>query len=142
MPLAPYKAKLIEGLLASNVLLIGSYPLKSKRESPYFLKLDAVDDGQGLLSLSEAYADAILGNFSQDSFDGLVGIPQKCHVFGPPVAVELARRGVNRKYSSWRDKPKTYGDASGVADEYEQRQKERVLGAKLPRGSRQVLIDD
>lgn len=143
MPLESYKAKIIGGLVEKGVVLIGSYPLKSKRVSPYFLKLDAVNDGEGLEMLSGVYADAIKRNFPSDSYDVIVGIPEKAHVFGPPVVVALAKMGVNKKYSSWRAIPKKRGDAAGGAvDEYAQVQAENLLGSAIPRGSRILLVDD
>lgn len=139
-----YKAQFIDFLLSRNVLKVGGpFELKSKRLSPYFLKLDDVNDGEGLLTLGDAYASAILANLKPEDFDGVTGIPKKAHVFGPGVSAALARRGANKTYSSWRDVPKTYGDATALgADEQEQRQKEYVLGARIPNGSRQVLVDD
>ncbi|MBI3190680.1 hypothetical protein HYZ41_03170 [archaeon] len=139
-----YKAKFIDFLLSNEVLKIGGpFELKSKRLSPYFLKLDSVNDGDGLLRLGEAYAEAILSNLKQDDFDGVIGIPQKCHTFGPAVAIGLATKNVNKKYSSYRDKPKTYGDATsaGMQDKL-QLQKEYIIGSQLPDKSRQIIIDD
>src|SRR3990172_5915372 len=105
-----YKTDFIQFLLDKKVLLIGEFPLKSGRISPYFLKLDAVNDGEGLIKLAEAYASTILANIKPEDFDGIAGIPQKAHTFGPAVAIGLALKGCNKRYSSWRDKPKTYGD--------------------------------
>lgn len=139
-----YKAQFIDFLLGSDVLKIGGpFVLKSKRLSPYFLKLDAVNDGQGLNALGSSYAETILANLRPEDFDGIVGIPAKCHTFGPTVPIALAAKGVNKTYSSWREKPKTYGDATALgALGKEQRQNEMVLGAHIPNGSRQVIVDD
>ena len=143
-PLEPYKAEFIQRLLDADVLKIGgSYELKSKRLSPYFVKLDRVDDGRGLHALGDAYADAILTAVSESSFEGVVGIPEKAHTFGPAIVLGLERRGVNKTYSSWRTVPKTYGDATSTGQRTkEQMQKEYVLGAPIPNGSRLVLVDD
>lgn len=140
----PYKARLIEFLFSQEeVLQSGRLQLKSGRISPYFLKLDAVNDGQGLIALGEAYAEAILANVRPEDFDGIIGIPSKAHVFGPGIVAELARRGYNKKYSSYRDKPKTHGDATFTGtDIRKQRQKEYILGAQIPDGSRQLILDD
>ena len=139
-----YKAQFIDFLLARDVLKIGGpFGLKSKRLSPYFLKLDEVNDGRGLNTLGDAYAEAILTDLKPDDFDGIVGIPNKAHVFGPSIPMALAIRGADVKYSSWRTEAKKYGDATALgADERSQRQKEYVLGARIPDGSRQVLVDD
>lgn len=139
-----YKAQFIDFLLGREVLKIGGpFGLKSKRLSPYFIKLDDVNDGVGLNTLGDAYASAILANLRSEDFDGVVGIPKKAHVFGPVITASLARAGTNKTYSSWRDVPKTYGDATALgASGREQRQKEYVLGARIPDGSRQILVDD
>ncbi|MDI6721510.1 MAG: orotidine 5'-phosphate decarboxylase [Candidatus Aenigmarchaeota archaeon] len=139
-----YKAQFIQFLLDREVLKIGGpYELKSKRLSPYFLKLDEVSDGEGLNKLGDAYADAILANIIPGNFDGVIGIPNKAHVFGPAIPMALARKGANKAYSSWRDKPKTYGDATALGQApRDLRQSEYILGAKIPDGSRQILADD
>ncbi len=139
-----YKAQFIDFLLSREVLKIGGpFTLKSKRQSPYFIKLDDVNDGAGLNSLGSAYANTILANLKPEDFDGVVGIPKKAHVFGPAITGELARAGANKPYSSWRDTPKTYGDATALGtDEIEQRQKEYIPGARIPPRSRVVLLDD
>ena len=139
-----YKAQFIDFLLERGVLTIGGpYQLKSGRLSPYFLKLDSVNDGEGLNALGDSYAETILAHLGPGMFDGVVGIPSKCHTFGPAISTSLSRRGANKPYSSWREKPKTYGDATALGSVgKEQRQNEMVLGAHIPNGSRQVLIDD
>jgi orotidine-5'-phosphate decarboxylase len=140
-----YKAKFIDDLLSSDVLQIGGpFQLKSGRKSPSFAKLDSVNSGKGLIELGSAYAATILDHFKPEDFDGVVGIPKKAHVFGPAIVTELARQGADKKYSSWRDAPKTYGDATAsvTTGEKEQRQKEYVLGSRIPDGSRQILVDD
>ncbi len=169
----PYQAQFIQFLLDREVLRIGGpYELKSKRLSPYFLDLGKVNDGEGLGRLGDAYADAILTNVKPEDFDGIVGIPQRVHSgFGPSIPISLARKGHNKTYSSWRDRPKSYGAATissaqqmkyyggtmpqslqqGLDDDKkrmlidspkEQRQAEYVLGAPILKGSRQVVVDD
>lgn len=140
----PYKAKFIDFLLSRDVLKIGGhFTLKSGRNSPYFLKLDEVSDGVGLIELGDAYAETILANVKPEDFDGIVGIPNKCHTFGPSIAVALARRGQSKLYSSWRAEPKTYGEAtSSDHASREQRQREYIIGARIPDGSKQILADD
>ncbi len=139
-----YKAQFIDFLLGREVLKIGGpYTLKSGRQSPYFLKLDDVNDGAGLSALGDSYAETILANLRSEDFDGVVGIPSKCHTFGPAVTLALAKRNASKPYSSWREKPKTYGDATALgAVGRDQRQNELILGAHIQKGSRQVLVDD
>ncbi len=144
MPVAPYKAKFIQHLLDAGALKIGGpYSLKSGRLSPWFVNTGAVSDGTGLAALSDAYAAAILDKVGEGNFDGVVGIPEKGKLFVGAVAMQLAAKGKNATYTSWRKEAKTYGEATKAdASELEKRQKEVLLGAMIPTGSRPVLVDD
>lgn len=138
-----YKATFIDFLLGRQFLkLDGPYEVFNGRMSPYYLKFDDVNDGDGLIQLGDSYAETILANMRQEDFDGIVGIPSKCHTFGPATITSLARRGVNRSYSSWRDVEKTYGFVSSSSDEIEDRQRRFLIGARIPDNSRQVILDD
>ena len=137
-----YKAQFIDFLLGRGVLKIGGpFELKSKRLSPYFLKLDEVRTGAGLNALGDAYANEILAHLKPDDFDVVVGIPEKAHTFGPHVAGGLARLGVDKNYASWRAVPKEYGAPPGLSGKALV-QYQNIIGAGIPDGSRVVLIDD
>lgn len=139
-----YKAKFIQFLFDQGALRIGGpFVLKSKRQSPYFINLGDVNAGSGLIQLGEAYASALLEHVGADRFDGIFGIPEKAKLFGGNIVAELARMGYDKSFSSYRKEAKTYGDATALGSAgKDQLQKEYLLGAKIPRGSRHVIVDD
>ncbi len=58
--LTQMKTQLIELMLDYGVLKFGDFTLKSGRRSPYFFNLGVIADGEGLLALGRAYADALV----------------------------------------------------------------------------------
>ncbi|SCV73063.1 BQ2448_6988 [Microbotryum intermedium] len=141
---SPYAATLISTSLASEqpILRFGSFTLKSGRQSPYFFNFGLFNTGTLLLSLSGAFADAIIAAFPSI---GLAPAASSSHddnspqvVFGPAykgiplvaaISTELARRGRDIGYSYNRKEAKTHGEGGSI------------VGADL-RGKRVLIIDD
>ncbi|SGY12627.1 BQ5605_C011g06561 [Microbotryum silenes-dioicae] len=144
---SPYAATLISASFTSGqpILRFGSFTLKSGRQSPYFFNFGLFNTGALLLSLSGAFADAIIAAFpsigltpaapaASGSLDN--NTPQV--LFGPAykgiplvaaISTELARRGRDIGYSYNRKEAKTHGEGGSI------------VGADL-RGKRVLIIDD
>lgn len=137
--MASYAATLIELSLTTPtpILRFGTFTLKSGRSSPYFFNFGLFNTGALLLSLSSAFADAIL--LAYPSL-GLPGAPNDSPevLFGPAykgiplvaaIATELARRGRDVGYAYNRKEAKTHGEGGSI------------VGASLE-GKRVLIIDD
>ena len=133
-----YKERFIDFLLDSNALEICNnqdrkdtfYVLKSGRISPFFMNMGKLNSGEQLLSLGEAYAEAIFANFGKD-FDLVFGPAYK----GIPLAVAAAMQfssmfGYSPAFCANRKEMKDHGD-SGI-----------ILGRKPKDGDRIVLVED
>lgn len=132
-----YAATLIELSLttANPILKFGSFTLKSGRQSPYFFNFGLFDTGALLLSLSSAFADAIISAYPTI---GLVGAGGPEVLFGPAykgiplvasIATELARRGRDVGYAYNRKEAKAHGEGGSM------------VGAAL-KGRKILIIDD
>lgn len=120
----------ISFLMKTGALSFGEFTLKSKRVSPYFFNLGALNTGEELTRLGEFYADAIVANWGDD-FDIVFGPAYK----GIPLAVASvfalnARHNLVKRYSSNRKEVKTYADSSAL------------LGAFPKNGDKIILVDD
>lgn len=137
-----YAAQLIELSLSTPkpILAFGSFTLKSGRQSPYFFNFGLFDTGALLLSLSSAFADAILLSYPtiglSDDATVVNDAPQV--LFGPAykgiplvatIATELARRGRNVGYAYNRKEAKTHGEGGSI------------VGSSL-KGKKILIIDD
>ena len=126
-----YKKEFIDFMVDSKVLKFGSFPLKSGRQSPFFMNAGGYVTGSQLKKLGEYYAKAIHNTYGDD-FDVLFGPAYK----GIPLAVvtamaysELYGKEV-RQYSD-RKEEKDHGADKGS-----------FLGSKLQDGDRVVMIED
>lgn len=133
-----YKERFIDFLLENNALEIcnnpdredGCYVLKSGRISPFFMNMGKLNGGEQLLSLGEAYAEAIFANFGKD-FDLVFGPAYK----GIPLAVAASMQfsslfGYSPNFCANRKEVKDHGD-SGI-----------ILGRKPQDGDRVVIVED
>lgn len=118
---APYAATLIELSLstAKPILQFGSFTLKSGRLSPYFFNFGLFDTGALLLSLSAAFADAILLAYPDLGLSGdgptvLFGPAYKGIPLVAAISTELARRGRNIGYAYNRKEAKTHGEGGSI----------------------------
>ncbi|SDA02411.1 BZ3501_MvSof-1269-A2-R1_Chr12-3g03582 [Microbotryum saponariae] len=144
---SPYAATLISASLTSGqpILRFGSFTLKSGRQSPYFFNFGLFNTGALLLSLSGAFADAIIAAFpsiglapAAPAASGSLDDNTPQVLFGPAykgiplvaaISTELARRGRDIGYSYNRKEAKTHGEGGSI------------VGADL-RGKRVLIIDD
>ena len=121
---SPYAVSIIELSLASKkpILQFGSFTLKSGRQSPYFFNFGLFDNGPLLLTLSEAFADAIIVAYPEIGLDS-AGEATPTVLFGPAykgiplvatIATELARRGRSIGYSYNRKEAKTHGEGGSI----------------------------
>lgn len=132
-----YKQQFIEFLLESDALKLhnpndpeGLFTLKSGRRSPFFMNMGELNDGEQLVNLGAAYAEAIHEHFKTD-FDVVFGPAYK----GIPLAVSTAMQfnnmfKTNVRYCADRKEVKDHGDVGGL------------VGAKLKDGDRIVIVED
>lgn len=136
-----YKKEFVKFLLESGALSIGSFRLKSGRESPYFINTGLFDDGYKIAKLGEFYAERAI-DATGGNFDIVFGPPYKGIPLAVAVSVALANRGLNKGWASYRKEGKEHGEASGYSGTKEQLQKELVLGHAITNSSRILLVDD
>jgi len=134
-----YASSLISLSLSSSqpILRFGTFTLKSGRTSPYFFNFGLFNSGSLLLSLTQAYTDAIISSFPS------IGLPESTQedpqvLFGPAykgiplvasIASELARRGRDVGFSYNRKEVKAHGEGGSI------------VGATL-KGKRVLIVDD
>lgn len=136
--LEEYKKEFVQFLLDNGALKFGDFTLKSGRKSPFFMNIGDLNDGSQLLTLSNAYAEAIYDNFGEEKMDPdnppfnvLLGPAYK----GIPIAVATAMQleikyGITVKYCADRKEAKDHGDIGSF------------VGAKLENGDRILMIED
>lgn len=132
-----YKEVFIEFLLGSNALKLnnpndeeGLFTLKSGRRSPFFMNMGSLNDGEQLINLGSAYAEAIYKHFKND-LDVVFGPAYK----GIPLAVAAAMQfntmfRENIRYCADRKEEKDHGDGGNL------------IGTKLKDGDRVVIVED
>jgi len=126
--LKSFQSDFIRFALDSEVLLLGSFTLKSGRVSPYFFNAGKFTSGLALKKLSHFYARTLLE--SGLVFDVLFGPAYKGITLASAVAValgELTGRDVPFAYD--RKEAKDHGEGG------------RLVGAALS-GKRVVIVDD
>ncbi len=153
-----YKKEFISFLLSTGALKVGgSFSLKSKRTSSWFVNIGDFNDGESTAALGRFYGDTISN--SGEKFDLLYGIPEKGNALVVATAIALARGGKNNPWFVTRKFPKDYGEASamkGYGDArtikefiaatqhlpQEDRIKSWVVGRAPQNGQRIVQLDD
>jgi orotate phosphoribosyltransferase len=121
--------RIVEFLIAHDVLRFGDFTLKSGKQSPFFLDVGRIADGRALATLGEALSEKIEHAFPKT--DTLVGPAYK----GISLATAAAVARVERGRSSWRvsfnrKEAKTHGEAGDW------------FGAPLSQHSNTVIVDD
>ncbi len=133
-----WQRRFVDFLVDTGSFRLGSFTLKSGRQSPTFVNTGLVDDGVGLLELGEAYAARMVDACGADGFDAVFGPAYK----GVPLAVSsvvaLARRGLAVPYLFDRKEAKDHGEEASGGDEAAA----RLVGHRPAPGSRLVLVDD
>ena len=94
-----WQRRFIDFLVDTGAFRLGSFTLKSGRQSPTFVNTGLVEDGVGLGELGEAYAARIVDACGTDGFDSVFGPAYKGVPLAVSTVVALARRGlrVDRK---------------------------------------------
>ena len=105
--------KFIQWAIEQNVLLFGSFTLKSGRESPYFFNLGKIQTGKALNELSEFYAKAL--SPYQDQFDVLFGPAYKGITLASATSMELYKlNGKPQNFAYNRKEQKKHGEGGQV----------------------------
>lgn len=126
--LKPYQSEFIRFALEREVLLLGSFTLKSGRVSPYFFNAGKFTSGLALKRLSHFYAQSLLE--SKLEFDVLFGPAYKGITLASAVAVALAEiTGRDVPFAYDRKEAKDHGEGG------------KLVGADL-RGKKVVIVDD
>jgi orotate phosphoribosyltransferase len=110
MPLPDYKAKLIELIAQSGVLMFGDFTTKSGRQSPYFINTGFYMTGEQA-DLVGAYYAALINERLAGKFDVLFGPAYKGIPLCTLTAAALSRLyGINAGYCFNRKEEKDHGD--------------------------------
>lgn len=121
------KADFVRCMIEQNVLSFGRFTLKSGRQSPYFFNLGDISTGDGLLSVGESYADALLASGLET--DVLFGPAYKGIPLVTAMTIALVKKGLNVGASFNRKEAKQHGEGG------------LFIGAPLE-GRRVLLVDD
>jgi orotate phosphoribosyltransferase len=123
--------ELVEILLQSGALLTGDFELKSGKRSPYFVDFGKIPGGASLDVLGRCYANKIVTEFDEDSFDLVFGPAYKAIPIAVATVIALYRdHGIDKRYAFNRKVEKNYGEKS------------RFLGVKLAPRTRVLILDD
>jgi len=98
----------IKFALEKKVLQFGDFTTKAGRKSPYFFNLGSFNDGDSLKRLGDFYADRIIEENIE--FDLLFGPAYKGISLVGAIAISLANKGINKKFSSNRKEVKDHGE--------------------------------
>lgn len=124
--------KLVSILVEKEALRFGDFTLKSGRKSSYFFNTGNLDSGKAMTRVGAAYADAIIANGMQDSFDVIFGPAYKGIPLAACCAQALYRKhDVEKRFIYDRKEEKTHGDA-----------KDKSIVGNLKSGDRVLIIDD
>lgn len=133
-----FQRAFVDFLVECGAFRLGSFTLKSGRQSPAFVNTGLVDDGLGLLRLGDAYAGALLGGIGAGGFDSVFGPAYKGVPLAVATAISLASKGARKPYLFDRKEKKTHGEeASAKADAAA-----ILVGHRPVPGERIVLVDD
>ena len=126
-----YKKEFIEFLIENKSLKFGEFTLKSGRISPYFLNTGMLYSGKAMANLGKFYAETVVDNFKDHSFDVLFGPAYK----GIPLSIATVTAlvhhyDINVNYSFNRKEIKDHGDG-GI-----------LVGKKITSTDRIIIVDD
>lgn len=131
-----YKIDFIEFLLSADALKLGEFTLKSKRLSPYFINVGDFNEGSTISELGRAYAEAIISTGKE--FDVLFGPAYKGVPLAVTTSIALLESGRNTGFTFDRKEAKDHGEATNKDD----LQKAMLVGKKIEKGSRMIILDD
>jgi len=107
------KKAFIEFIMQVGVLKLGSFTLKSGRQSPYFFNAGLLNKGGQLAILAEAYAATIEQNNIE--FDVLFGPAYKGIPLAATTAVSLAQKfNQDKPYAFNRKEAKDHGEGGNI----------------------------
>jgi orotate phosphoribosyltransferase len=124
------KTEFIRFALDLGILKFGQFKTKAGRLSPYFFNTGICSDGQGLLRLSQFYAQTMLDyeQVNNVQFDMLFGPAYKGITLASSMAVALAQKGRNLPFVYNRKEAKDHGEGG------------LLVGAPL--AGKVVIVDD
>jgi len=132
-----FKKQFIDFLLQKGALKFGDFKLKSGRMSPYFINTGMFDDGSSIEGLGYFYA-TLINDVLGDKFDVIFGPAYKGIPLAVATVISLSKDyKINKGYLFDRKEAKTYGEAT-----QEERIKSALVGHKIEKGTRIVIIDD
>ncbi|BBN60422.1 orotate phosphoribosyltransferase [Hydrogenovibrio marinus] len=107
------KTQFIDFIMATGVLKLGEFTLKSGRKSPYFFNAGLFNTGQQLAQLSQAYAATIADKGAD--FDVLFGPAYKGIPLAATTSVALAeKQGIDKPYAFNRKEAKDHGEGGNI----------------------------
>ena len=128
--LPEFKQEFVKFLIRSNVLTFGKFKTKSGRDTPYFLNLGNIRDGESINRLGEFYAHAIVHEIGID-FDNLYGPAYKGISLVVATSIALHRLySKNVTFSFNRKEAKDHGE-KGI-----------IIGHQYQNGDRVVIVED
>jgi orotate phosphoribosyltransferase len=128
----------IDFLVDAGAFRLGSFTLKSGRQSPTFVNTGLVEDGHGLDRLGEAYAARIVAACGRDGFDAVFGPAYKGVPLAVATVIALARDGRRVPYLFDRKERKQHGEEAAGGDDAAA----LLVGHRPVAGERLVLVDD
>lgn len=107
------KTQFIDFIMATGVLKLGEFTLKSGRKSPYFFNAGLFNTGQQLAQLSQAYAATIADKNA--GFDVLFGPAYKGIPLAATTSVALAEKhNLDKPYAFNRKEAKDHGEGGNI----------------------------
>ena len=115
--------------------------LKSGRMSPHFLNSGLLDDGESVVNIGNAYAQAALDNIGASEIEVVLGPPYKGISLSVMTAGGMHKLGHNVSYAFYRKEEKMHGEGTGKGETKAEAQK-RVIVGKIPDNAKVILVDD
>lgn len=107
------KTDFIDFIMATGVLKLGEFTLKSGRKSPYFFNAGLFNTGNQLAQLSQAYAATIAEKGA--NFDVLFGPAYKGIPLAATTSVALAEKhAIDKPYAFNRKEAKDHGEGGNI----------------------------
>lgn len=133
-----WQRRFVDFLVEAGAFRLGSFTLKSGRQSPTFVNTGLVEDGHGLSELGEAYAARALAACGPDGFDAVFGPAYKGVPLAVATAIALDRHGLRVPYLFDRKERKEHGEEAAGGDDA----KALLVGHRPDPGERLLLVDD